>query len=69
MSHDREWLSLAEAGRRLITSGNTVRRLAERRLISRRQIPGMHPRVSATEVAELAAAHTSPAADLTSDGL
>ncbi len=64
MSCNREWLSLSEAGRRLGGSPQTVRRLAERRQLTLRHIPGCHPRVPASEVEELAAEHTSQAAKL-----
>ncbi len=64
MSCNREWLSLSEAGRRLGGSPQTIRRLAQRRQLTLRQIPGCHPRVPASEVEELAVEHTSKAARL-----
>ncbi|MGO9115716.1 MAG: hypothetical protein ACLP9L_41445 [Thermoguttaceae bacterium] len=64
MSCNREWLSLSEAGRRLGASPQTVHRLAQRRLLSCRRLPGCQPRVPASEVEELAVEHTSKAARL-----
>jgi len=64
MSCNREWLSLSEAGRRLGGSPQTVRRLAQRRQLTLRQIPGCNPRVPASEVEKLATQHTSQAARL-----
>jgi excisionase family DNA binding protein len=61
MSEDRDWISVAEAARRLGTSGTVVRRLIKREQLSVRAIPGTHPRVPSTELSRLVARHTHPA--------
>jgi hypothetical protein len=55
------WVSLACAARELDVSGHAVRRMIDRGLLGERRIPGCRPKVSALEVARLAAEHTRPA--------
>jgi excisionase family DNA binding protein len=61
MKDNKTWIPLAEAARRLETSGPVVRRLIDRGQLSVRRLPGCHPRVAATELAQLIAQNTRPA--------
>jgi hypothetical protein len=57
-----DWLPGPDAARILgLGSARTVRRLAERGLITVREIPGSHPRYARRDLVALAEASTRPA--------
>jgi hypothetical protein len=57
---ERKWISIPAAARELDCSHTRIRRILSAGQVSVLRIPGTHPRVSTTDLAQFINSHTAP---------